>query len=62
MTRLTLSAMLLGMLALAGCTTDGSNMRRSSTQAQAPTSDPPVNPYSEGGYSDLGPNYPPTGH
>ncbi len=58
-----LGAGCLALALLAGCAAvDSNGNRRTSTQSQTPTSDPPVNPYSNGGFSDPGPNYPPTGH
>lgn len=53
------AALSLATLLLGGCARDHGNMDR---QEPAQSSNPPVNPYSNGGFSDPGPNYPATGH
>jgi uncharacterized lipoprotein YajG len=56
---------LLASLALAGAMLAGCaspQQRAENTDWSHPADPHAVNPYSTGGFSDPGPNYPPTGH
>jgi hypothetical protein len=57
-----LAPLLLGSLVLGGCAPMHHDQDQDANHATGSPDSHPANPYSNGGFSDPGPNYPATGH